>query len=167
MVLFGHTTRTLSLALLLASTSLISGCSTTQADKTGGSDYTAGEARTVGHVMYGTITHLRSVTIRENPRDAQRRAEQLGSAGSTIGAIAGMKSDSTAGIIIGSLVGAFAGTALAEDSQEFPAWELDIEMHGETLVIVQAKNEKDHFTVGMPVRVVQMGSLYRVTPRGE
>lgn len=142
----------------------MSGCMSTNASKTGGSDYRTAETRKAGEVQYGQIVGLRTVTIRENEGAEARNAGAMGSGGALLGGVVGGNSNGLNGALIGGLIGAVAGAVASNAIGETEGWEMDVRLpDGKIIVVVQAKNEKESFSKGQNVRVVKYGDTYRVS----
>ena len=160
--------QTTLLATSIISTLALSGCVTTNASKTGGSDYRTAVTRKAGEVQYGTLVNVRTVAIRENESVENRNAGSLGSGGAILGGTLGSglgDSGSAKGALLGLLVGAVAGAVTANSMGEVEGWEVDVQLpDGKMIVVVQAKKDNEQFTAGMKVRVVKYGDVYRVTP---
>jgi outer membrane lipoprotein SlyB len=161
-----HSKNVILATAMLASITL-SGCVTTNASKTGGSDYRTAETRKAGEVQYGTLMNVRTVSIRENENVENRNASSLGSGGAILGGTLGSglgDSGSAKGALFGLLAGAIAGAVTANAVGEVEGWEVDVQLpDGKIIVVVQAKKEGETFTSGMKVRVVKYGDVYRVT----
>ncbi|MCH9742403.1 MAG: hypothetical protein K0U21_04235 [Proteobacteria bacterium] len=159
--------RIITISAIITSLTL-SGCVTTNASKTGGSDYRTAETRKAGEVQYGTLINVRTVSIRENEGAEAANNRSVGTGGAILGGTLGSgmgDSGSAKGALIGMLVGAVAGAVTSNSVSEVDGWEIDVQLaDGKTIVVVQAKKENENFTNGMKVRVVKYGETYRVTP---
>ncbi len=162
-------TKTKNIIALTAviSTLTLSGCVSTNASKTGGSDYRTAETRKAGEVQYGTLMNVRTVSIRENEGNEARNAGSLGSGGAILGGTVGSgmgDSGSAKGALLGMLVGAVAGAVTSNTIGEVEGWEMDVQLpDSKIIVVVQAKKENEQFNTGMKVRVVKYGDVFRVT----
>lgn len=161
------TTKNIITIAAMVSTLSLAGCVTTNASKTGGSDYRTAETRKAGEVQYGTLMNVRTVSIRENERAEAANNRSVGSGGAILGGALGSgmgDSGSAKGALLGMLIGAVAGAVTSDKMGEVEGWEMDVQLpDGKIIVVVQAKKENETFTNGMKVRVVKYGETFRVT----
>jgi outer membrane lipoprotein SlyB len=159
-------TKTTIVSLAIVAT-MLSGCVTTNASKTGGSDYRTAETRKAGEVKYGTLMNVRTVSIRENEGVENRNARSLGAGGAILGGTlgSGLGDGGVQGALLGVLAGAVAGAVASNSIGEVEGWEVDVQLpDGKIIVVVQAKKDNEQFAAGMKVRVVKYGNILRVSP---
>jgi outer membrane lipoprotein SlyB len=148
----------LSLAVLLALTTALSGCMS----NLGGDTYSREDARAVQTVMYGTISSLRPVQIEgtKTPIGAIAGAGIGGVAGSTIGGGKGAIITTIIGAVGGGLLGAAGENLLTKSNGVEITFRLD---SGAIRSVVQQVQTNERFSVGQRIKVMSVNGQTRVT----
>ena len=116
-----------------------------------GKSYRPGEARVAQTVRTGTITHVGTAVIEDDP--SLLGPAMGGVAGGVLGSTIGGGAGRTLAILGGALVGAGAGAAIEKGARTEKALELTIRLDdGQIISVVQADDE--YYTVGDKVRVL-------------
>lgn len=141
----------------------LSGCVNT--DSLSGDTYTAGQAKRVQTITYGTVLSARPITIQagndENVVGAIGGAVLGGLLGNTVGGGTGKTLATAAGAIAGGVAGQNVQGAINNTK----GVELELKLDsGKTIVVVQ-KQDKTQFTVGQRVRIANDGTTLTVSPR--
>ncbi len=147
--------------IALITSMVLSGCSTTQ-----GPVFTAAQAQKEQQLQYGVIQELRVVTIKDD-----RTSGIGGFGGAALGGILGSEassgrvSSSITGVV-GAIAGAVAGQQIEKSvAGTKPGLQITVKIQtGESLVIVQAKDENANFRVGDRVRVLRGSGSTQVLP---
>lgn len=130
-----------------------------------GDVYNASEGKQVRSVEYGTITHVRAVTIQgdkdNNTLGAIGGAVLGGLVGNTIGGGSGRLLAAAGGAVAGGVAGNAVGSALGSSK----GVELEIRKdNGQTIMAVQ-KQDKTIYVVGQRVAISGSGNSITVAPR--
>ncbi|NHB95522.1 glycine zipper 2TM domain-containing protein [Photorhabdus stackebrandtii] len=141
----------------------LSGCVNT--DSLSGDTYTAGQAKQVQTISYGTVVSVRPVNIQagsnENVLGAIGGAVLGGLVGNTIGGGSG----NTLATAAGAVAGGVAGQNIQGALNTTKGVELEIRRDsGESIIVVQ-KQGKTVFSKGQRVRIAGQGSNITVSPR--
>ncbi len=128
-----------------------------------GDTYSREDARKVQQVQYGSILSVKPVVIEGN------REGIIGNAGGAIiGGIAGSSVGDGRGqaiaTVIGAAIGGIAGQAGEEKLTRKQGQEVTIKMEtGKVISVVQEVKDKQFFTVGERVRLLQLNGTTRVS----
>ncbi len=130
-----------------------------------GDVYDASEAKQVRTVTYGTITHVRAVTIKGS--DSNSTIGAIGGAvlggllGNTVGGGTGRTLATAGGAVAGGLAGDAVGGAMGNSK----GVELEIRKDdGQTIIAVQKQGDT-RYSVGQRVAISGSGNSITVAPR--
>ena len=148
------------MAVVLVMPLWLSGC----APKVGGSDYSAGNVRTVQKVSHGTVESIRVVRI-ENDESVGTVVGTVGGGvvGGTLGGMVGTGRANTLATLGGAILGAGAGHVGAKALQAQDGLEITVKMDsGEIIAVTQGADLS--FSPGQRVQVVSGSGTTRVVP---
>ena len=149
--------RLATLALLLFSLVVLSGCAT---QSRSASVYRAGESSIEQTVRFGTIESIRQVTI-------QRDSKGVGVvAGGAVGGIAGSSvgdgRSGQVGAVLGAVLGGIAGQAIEERANQAPGVEITVRLDSGRLIAIVQKDDRS-LRAGDKVRLVGTGGSVRLS----
>lgn len=120
----------------------------------GGGDYSRSQTRTEQTVRMGTVTAVSEVTIEGT--EGAVGAVAGGATGAVIGHQVGKGGGKTVATVLGALGGAAAGAAVEKGVTKRPGWEITVKLdEGQTIAVVQEKEQNETFAVGDKVRVLK------------
>lgn len=148
------------LATIVASLSLLAGCSAHQSANT----YTTVNAQQKLKVSYAVITGIREVKLENAPSGAGGLAGA--GIGGTLGNSAGQGHAGIIGTIAGALIGGVTGviTDKAINSNDGLEITYRMEKTGDEFVTAQARNGSETLKVGQRVRIIESEDTTRVVP---
>ena len=133
-------------ALLLPAVALTAACASLSPQ-----EYSAGEARSIENVAYGTVVSVRPVRLNENQSGVGTVAGAV--VGGLLGSTVGHGSGSLAATVLGAVGGGLAGNAIEHNATTQNGEEVVVRLdNGQTIAVVQGGWQD--FASGQRVQVV-------------
>lgn len=155
--------RHLAFAILFSLTTLtITGCASTKTGGQSGDEYSQEGVQAVEEIQTAVIESIKPVEISGNITPIGNTT--VGILGRVAGAAAGGGGAASQILAnLGGMLGSILGASAEEKISRKPGIKLTLKLeYGETIAIVQAKNDKEIFKVGDKVQVIEKAGIKRV-----